>query len=86
MKKSEATIRAKWDKKVKEMIIKADYKYSVLFINKSKSFDKRLEYEKEKLDRKKAAYIRKMEEKYKRNCLNEIREWEGKPKRVYKTE
>lgn len=86
MRKSEATIKARWNKKIETMKIKADYKYNVLFEKKIKSFDKRLEYEKEKNERKKMAYIRRMEEKYHRSMLNEIREWKGRPKRVYKTE
>lgn len=68
------------------MYIKADYKYSVLFQNRVKAFDKRIEYEKEKNEKKKAAYIRKKEWEYHRRMLNEIREWKWRPKREYKSE
>ena len=84
--KTKESIQLKWDKKLEEMKIKADYKYSILFKNKVAWANKRLEYEKEKLEKKKRSYIRKKEEEYKRKMLNEIREMEWKPKRVYKTE
>ena len=84
--KTEASIRAKWGKKIEEMARKADYKYSVLFKNKLKSIDKRVEYEREKNERKKAAYIKKKEWEYHRRMLNEIRELKWRPKREYKTD
>lgn len=68
------------------MRVKADFKYDILYKNRVAKLSKNLEYEKEKLERKKKAYIRKMEERYKRKCLNEIRELKGKPKREYKTD
>lgn len=72
--KTKESIQAKWDRKLEEMRVKADYKYSILFKNKVAKANKRLEYEQEKMERKKAAYIRKKEEEYKRKMLNEIRE------------
>lgn len=84
--KTKESIQLKWDKKFKELEIKADYKYDILFKNKVAKANKSLEYEKEKLEKKKRSYLRKKEEEYKRRCLNEIREMEWKPKREYKTE
>ena len=72
--KTKESIQAKWERKLAEMRVKADYKYSILFKNRVARANKRLEYEQEKMERKKAAYIRKKEEEYKRKMLNEIRE------------
>lgn len=68
------------------MRIKADFKYRIQLQNRRKYFEKNWEYEEEKNERKKLAYIRKKEEEYKRKMLNEIREIQNKPKKVYKTE
>lgn len=84
--KTKESIQAKWERKVEEMRVKADYRYSILFKNKAARLNTRIEYEKEKLERKKKSYIRKKEEEYKRKCLNEIRELNGRPKREYKSE
>ena len=86
MQKNEDSIRARWARKVREMKIKADFKYDVLFKNKVARANKSLEYEKEKLEKKKLAYIKKLEASYHKRMLNEIREWKGRPKREYKTE
>ena len=84
--KTKESIQAKWDRKLEEMRVKADYRYSILYSNKVAKVNQNLEYEKEKLERKKKSYIRKKEEEYKRKCLNEIRELKGRPKREYKSE
>lgn len=86
MKKSEATIKQKWDKKTEEMRVKAKFRFDILIQNRKKVMEKNFDYEVEKYNRKRDAYIRKKEEEYKRKCLNEIREWKGKPKREYKSE
>lgn len=86
MKKSKETIKIKWEKKVEEMKKKADFKYNVLLSNRKTVYEKWWEYEVEKNERKKMAYIRKKEEEYKRKMRNEIREFENKPKREYKTD
>lgn len=86
MKRTKESIRKKWEKKAEQMRLQAQYKYDILKQNKKKAWDKRWEYELSKLDRKREIYIRKKEEEYKRKCLNEIREMENKPKRVYKSE
>lgn len=86
MKKSEATIKKKWEKKTEEMRIKAKFRFDILIQNRRKAMDKKFDYEIEKYNRKRDAYIRKKEEEYKRKCLNEIREWKWKPKREYKSE
>ena len=66
------------------MRLKAQYRYEILKQNKKKDWDRRWDYELLKLDRKRDAYIRKMEEKYHRGMMNEIREIENKPPKVYK--
>ena len=85
-RKTKEYIEAKWEKKLEEMKIKADYRFSILFKNKVNAANKKLTYEQEKLERKKKSYIKKKEEEYKRKMLNEIRENDGRPKRVYKTD
>ena len=85
MKKNRYTITKKWESKLAEMRKKADIKFSVLIANKKKKFERKYEYEWEKNERKKASYIKKKEEEYKRKMLNEIRECEWKPKKEYKT-
>lgn len=84
--KSKESIKKKWDLKVSEMKRKADLKFSILLANRKKTIEKYWDYEVEKNEKKKAAYIKKKEAEYKRRCLNEIREFENKPKRVYKSE
>lgn len=68
------------------MIKKAEFKYDVLLQNKKRIIEKWREHEIEKNEKKKNSYIKKMEEKYRRSMMNEIRELEWKPKRTYKTE
>lgn len=84
--KTKESIRIKWEKKAEDMRKKADFKYNILIQNRKKSLEKRYEYEWEKNERKKMAYIRKKEAEYKRKMQNEIRELQNKPKRVYKSE
>lgn len=84
--KSKESIKKKWDLKVNEMKRKADLKFSILLANRKKTIEKYWDYEVEKNEKKKQAYIKKKEAEYKRRCLNEIREFENKPKRVYKSE
>ena len=84
--KTRESIEAKWKRKVEEMKIRTDHKFSILFKNKVAKAKKNLEYEREKLDNKKGIYIKKMEERYRKKMLNEIREMEWRPKREYKTE
>lgn len=82
--KTKESVKKKWEKKSEQMRIQAHYRYEILKQNRKKDWDKRWEYELLKLDKKRDAYIRKMEEKYHRNMMNEIREMENKPPRVYK--
>ena len=82
--KTVESIRIKWEKKVEEMKKKADFKYNILLQNRKKTLEKKYEYEWEKNERKKAAYIRKKEWEYNRKMLNEIREFEWKPPRAYR--
>lgn len=75
MKKTEASIKKKWEKKAEEMRVKTKFRYDILIQNKRKTMEKSFDYEIEKYNRKRDTYIRKKEEEYKRRCLNEIREW-----------
>jgi len=86
MKKTKDSIRIKWEKKIEQMAAQTTFRYEILKQNRKKVWDKRGEYELEKLDRKREAHIRKKEWEYKRKMLNEIREFENKPKREYKSE
>lgn len=80
------TIEAKWWKKMEEMRMKADFKFNILLQNRRKKYESNWEWEVEKNEKKKAAYIRQKEEMYRRKMLNEIREWEWKAPREYKTD
>ena len=76
MKKTEESIRLKRQKKIDEMKVKADFKYSVILSNKKTRIEKAWDYEIEKVEKKKRAYVRKKEEFYKRKMNNEIRSLE----------
>ena len=84
--KTKESIRKKWELKVEQMKKKTDFKYEILLQNRKKVYEIGWEHEIEKVERKKAAYIRKKEEEYRRKMLNEIREMEHRPKKVYKSE
>lgn len=86
MVKTEASIKLYWEKKKEAMRKKADFKYANLINRRRVVADRKFEVEIERYERKKAAYIRKKEEEYKRKCLNAIRELKNRPKRVYKSE
>lgn len=86
MVKTEASIKLYWEKKKEQMRKKADFKYANLINRRRKVVDRKFEYEIEKYERKKASYIKKKEEEYRRKCLNAIRELKNRPKRVYKSE
>ena len=89
MKKTEESIRRKWEQKTLEMEIKKNKqtKYDIekwrekLYHAKEVEFEKR----KQKLERKSQAYINRKTQEYKRKMINEIRELQGKPKRQYKS-
>ena len=84
MQRTKESVKLKWEKKAEQMRLKAQYRYEILKQNKKKEWDIKWDYELLKLDRKRDAYIRKMEEKYHRGMMNEIREIENKPPKVYK--
>lgn len=84
MQRTKESVKLKWEKKTEQMRLKAQYRYEILKQNKKKEWDIKWEYELLKIDRKRDAYIRKMEEKYHRGMMNEIREIENKPPKVYK--
>lgn len=84
--KSKYSITQRWEAKVEEMKKKADFKFNILLQNKKRKIEKNWEYEVEKMERKKLSYIRKKEDEYRRKCANEIREFEWKPKREYKSD
>lgn len=78
------SITKKWEKKLEEMRLKAEFKFNVLLRNKKKQYEQWWEYEVEKNERKKQAYIKKKELEYDRKMKNEIREFEWRPKKEYK--
>ena len=84
MQRTKESVKLKWEKKTEQMRLKAHYRYEILKQNKKKEWDIKWDYELVKLDRKRDAYIRKMEEKYHRGMMNEIREIENKPPKVYR--
>lgn len=67
------------------MAKRAEFKYNVLLQNKKKQYEKNYEYEIEKNRRKLNSYIKKMEDKYRKKMLNEIRLVEWKKQREYKS-
>ena len=74
MKKTEDSVKAKWQKKIDEMKMKADFKYNVILSNKKAKVEKEWDYQFEKIEKKKRSYIKKKEEQYLRKMRNEIRE------------
>ena len=76
MKKTRESIERKWRRMVEVMKAKADFKYTVLIENKKKKLEKSYEYEWERNEKRKAAYLRKKTEEYNRKMMNEIRELE----------
>ena len=84
--RTKADIERKWARKLVEIKKKLDFRYSVLLQNRKRVYDRNFDYEIEKNERKKQAAIKKKELEYHRKMLNEIRELENKPKRVYVTD
>ena len=84
--RTKADIERKWARKLVEIKKKLDFRYSVLLQNRKRVYDRNFEYEIEKNERKKQAAMNKKELEYHRKMLNEIRELENKPKRVYVTD
>ena len=84
--KDKYTITSRWQKRIEDMKVKAEYKFNILLQNKKRRIEKNWEYEIEKNERKKQIAIKKKETEYHRKMLNEIRELENKPKRVYVTD
>lgn len=65
---------------------KTELKYQILLQKKKEKVEANWEWEIRKLEKKKNTELKKFEERYIRKMNNEIRELEGKPKRVYKTD
>ena len=86
MRKTKDSIERKWAKKLETVRLRAEFKFNVLIENRKKKHNEALEHDIEKLEKKKAAYLNKKEKVYKRGMLNEIREFEWRPRRVYKSE
>lgn len=84
--KDKYSITKKWERKIEEMKKKADFKYSVLLRNRKQKIELWWEHEIEKYERKKNSEIKKKEEQMIRKMNNEIREFEWKPKREYKSD
>ena len=74
--RTRASVERKWAEKLESIRLKADFKFNILAQNKRKKFDRDLEYQLEKLERKKASYLSKKEKEYRKKMLNEIREIE----------
>lgn len=72
--KTKESIQSKWERKEKEMRVKADFKYSILLKNWRAKYDKDYEKMVIKVEKKKQAYINKKVLEYKRKMQNEIRE------------
>lgn len=89
MKKTEESIRRKWEQKTLEMEIKKNKqtKYDIEKWREKLYHAKEVEFEKkkQKLEKKSKAYINRKTQEYKRKMINEIRELQGKPKRQYKS-
>lgn len=88
MKKTEESIKQKWELKTHEMEYKRKQqtKYEVekrrdkLYQKQEWEFQKK----KERLERKERAYIKKKAEEYRRKMMNELREFHNKPIKEYK--
>jgi hypothetical protein len=88
MKKTEESIRKKWELKTRDMVYKREIqtKYEIekrrdkLYINADHEFDRK----REKLKKKEQAFIKKKTEEYRKKMMNEIREFQGKPQKEYK--
>lgn len=63
-----------------------ELKYTILLKKRKEKVESNWEWQIQKLEKKKNAELKKKEEMYKRKMLNEIRELEWKPKRIYKTD
>lgn len=84
MKKTKESIQLKWQKKYEQLKLRTERDNKINIMNLSQRIDKVKDYRIERLTKKKNAYLNKKYEEYKRKCLNEIRELEGKPQREYK--
>ena len=84
--KDKYSITKKWEFKISEMKKKTDLKYTILLSKKKQRVEANWEWEVQKLERKKNSEIKKKEEQYIRKMNNEIREFEWKPKREYKSD
>lgn len=68
------------------MKTKIELKYNILLTKKKERVESNWERTLQKLEKKKNSELKKKEERFRRKMLNEIRELEWKPKRVYKTD
>lgn len=84
--KDKYSITKRWEKKISDMKIRTDLKYQILLKKKKEKVEANWEWEIQKLEKKKNTEIKKKEERMRRSLLNEIRIFEWKPKREYKTD
>lgn len=76
--KDKASIQRKWNKKVEELVKKADFKYGLELQRLQHKWQNDYDYLTIKVEKKKKAYINKKLKEYHKRMLNEIRELEGK--------
>ena len=82
--KDKASIQRKWNKKIEEMVRKADFKYWLELQQLQNKWQKDYDYLTIKVEKKKNAYINKKIKEYHKRMLNEIRELEWKPTKEIK--
>ena len=84
MKKTETSIKAKWALKFLDLKKKKEKATERAIKHLTDKIDKFREYKIEKILRRQNTYLKTKEEAYRRKCLNEIRQLQGKPQRQYK--
>ena len=88
MQKTPELIKKKWEVKLQQLKTKTEltHKQNIISLKQKLEQSQQQEFQKQvqKYEKKKKAYLKKKELEYKRKCDNEIREFEGKPKKEIK--
>ena len=84
MKKTETSIKAKWAASFLRLKINKEKATWRAIKQLSDKIDTFKDYKIQRLLKKMTSYLNKKEEEYKRKCMNEIRQLQGKPKKEYK--
>jgi len=84
MKKTETSIKAKWAASFLRLKINKEKATWIAIKQLSDKIDTFKDYKIQRLLKKMTSYLNKKEEEYKRKCMNEIRQLQGKPQREYK--